>query len=532
MAAPVRHDYNGGSPESAIVGHRFSLGRRAGLLLPLSSVRGARGGLGSYADAGAVARWLRQGGSTLWQLLPLSEVSPGQDSPYAASSSCALEPVYIDLDSVEDLRGNLTDEERRRLDADRRDGRVDFEAVRIAKRSALGRAWERFRDDELRTRSGRAREFAAFQEEHRDWLPDWALYRALHDQRLKSWRDWEPPLRDRQPEALARAREELQDAIAALSYAQWLADAQWRRGRAEANSLGVKMVGDLPFMVAEDSADVWGLQHLFRFDATVGVPPDAYSADGQDWGLPVPRWNEMRQAGDPWLHARATRAAELYDAFRVDHVVGLYRTYARPIDGSRAFFIPREEAQQREQGERILDMLGEKAEVLAEDLGTVPDFVRESLSDIGIPGTKVLRWEVDDGVPRDVRAFPEISVAVTGTHDTESIWTWWEALSQRERREQLKQPFVKDLRGDARHYTDATRKALLELLYASASDAVLTPITDALGLRDRLNTPGTVGRHNWTWRLPWKVGELDTAAEAVAAARLLTHLAERYGRVR
>ena len=105
-------------------------------------------------------------------------------------------------------------------------------------------------------------------------------------------------MRDRQPEALARAREELQDAIAALSYAQWLADAQWRRGRAEANSLGVKIVGDLPFMVAEDSADVWGLQHLFRFDATVGVPPDAYSADGQDWGLPVPRWNEMREAGD------------------------------------------------------------------------------------------------------------------------------------------------------------------------------------------------------------------------------------------
>jgi 4-alpha-glucanotransferase len=513
------------------VGHRFNLGRRAGLLLPLSSVRGARGGLGSYADAGAVARWLRQSGSTLWQLLPLSEVSPGQDSPYAASSSCALEPVYIDLDSVEDLNGDLTDDERRRLEADRRGERVDFEEVRIAKRSALRRAWERFRDRELKTRSSRAREFAAFQEEHRDWLPDWALYRALHDQRLKSWRDWEPPLRDRQPEALARAREELQDAIAALSYAQWLADLEWRRGRAEANSLGVKIVGDLPFMVAEDSADVWGLQHLFRFDATVGVPPDAYSADGQDWGLPVPRWNEMREAGDPWLHVRAMRAAELYDAFRVDHVVGLYRTYARPIDGSKAFFIPAEEPRQREQGERILDTLGEKAEVLAEDLGTVPDFVRESLADIGIPGTKVLRWEVDDGVPRDVRKFPKISVAVTGTHDTESLQTWWEGLSEHERREQLKQPFLDELRGDARQYTDATRKAILEVLYSSASDAVLTPITDALGLRERLNTPGTVGRHNWTWRLPWRAGELETAPQAVAAARLLTHLAERHGRV-
>jgi 4-alpha-glucanotransferase len=118
------------------VGHRFNLGRRSGLLLPLSSVRGPRGGLGSYADAGAVARWLLQSGSTLWQLLPLNEVSPGQDSPYSASSSCALEPVYIDLDSVEDLKGELTDDERRRLESDRTGERVEFEAVRSAKRSA------------------------------------------------------------------------------------------------------------------------------------------------------------------------------------------------------------------------------------------------------------------------------------------------------------------------------------------------------------------------------------------------------------
>ena len=180
---------------------------------------------------------------------------------------------------------------------------------------------------------------------------------------------------------------------------QWIADSQWRKARAEANARGVHVLGDLPFMVAEDSSDVWSLQQFFRFDATVGVPPDAYSADGQDWGLPVPRWEAMRAAGDPWLHQRAERAAELYDVFRVDHVVGLYRTYARPIDKSAPFFIPADEPRQREQGERILRFLGEKAEVLAEDLGTVPDFVRASLAAHEIPGTKVLRWENDRGVP-------------------------------------------------------------------------------------------------------------------------------------
>ena len=501
--------------------HTFSLGRRAGLLLPLSSVRGPSGDLGSYADAGSIARWLQQAGCTLWQLLPLNEVSPGQDSPYAASSSCALEPVYVDLQGV----AELTDDEKSALDRARSIGRVDFDQVRSIKCSALRRAFSKQR--------GGSAELHRFREEHREWIEDWALYRALHDRRRKSWRDWEPALRDRDPQALSRAREELSDAIDELVYVQWIADMQWRAGRKAANDLGVKVLGDLPFMVAEDSADVWSFQRFFRFDATVGVPPDAYSAEGQDWGLPVPRWDEMRAQGDPWLHLRAERAAELYDAFRVDHVVGLYRTYARPIDKSPPFFIPEGEASQKEQGERILTLLGEKAEVLAEDLGTVPDFVRASLAEQDIPGTKVLRWENDLGVPRDVTKFSHVSVAVTGTHDTESLWTWWEGLADWEREHQLKQPQLSHLRGpDEKRYTPQTREALLELAYAASSDALLTPITDALGWKDRMNTPGTVGSHNWTFRLPWRLDELFSDPVPLATARQLAHLAERHGRKR
>ena len=506
--------------------HHFSLGRRAGLLLPLWSVRGEGGDLGSYADAGAVARWLLSSRCTLWQLLPLNEVSPGQDSPYAASSSCALEPVYADIGPLE-----LTDAERSALDAARADKRVDFTAFRRVKRSALAREFARFRERELGKSSETDRALRRFREEHREWIEEWALYRALHDRRQKSWRDWEPELRDRNPAALERARGELRGAIDELIYVQFIADEQWQRGRKEANRQGVKVLGDLPFMVAEDSADVWSFQHLFRFDATVGVPPDAYSAEGQDWGLPVPRWDEMRAQGDPWLHMRAQRAAELYDAYRVDHVVGLYRTYVRPIDKSAPYFVPAEERQQREQGERILTLLGEKAEVLAEDLGIVPDFVRQSLAEQEIPGTKVLRWENDRGVPRDVRKFPHVSVTVTGTHDTEPLAIWWEALPQWEREQQLTQPALRRLRGPEQHlFTAQTRSALLELAYSAASDALLTPITDGLGWRDRMNIPGTVGSHNWTFRLPWTLTELWNAPEAVAMARELAHLAERYDR--
>jgi 4-alpha-glucanotransferase len=281
---------------------------------------------------------------------------------------------------------------------------------------------------------------------------------------------------------------------------------------------------------------VWGLQKFFRFDATVGVPPDAYSADGQDWGLPVPRWDEMRDAGDPWLHARAERTSELFDGVRVDHVVGLYRTYVRPLDKSqKPYFVPGNEPQQIAQGERILSLIGEKADVLAEDLGTVPPFVRRSLTDNQIPGTKVLRWEDDNGVFRDPAKFPKASLAVTGTHDTEALAVWWENLKPWERENQLKLPQLAAL---ARRPPDQNQKfdrtvhdALLELAYGAASDSVLVPITDALGWRDRLNTPGTVGPHNWTWRLPFRLDELSTAEPTASMSRSLSSLAKRHGRL-
>src|SRR5262249_51210697 len=155
-------------------------------------VRGRSGDLGSYADAGRVAEWLLTAGCTLWQLLPMTEVSPGQDSPYAASSSCALEPVYIHLQSVPDLDGLSRDEEAE-LSRLRRERRVDFEGYRQVKRMALTRAFQQFRQRERGT--ARERAFRDFRAEHAGWIEDWALYRALHDERRRSWRDWEAALR-------------------------------------------------------------------------------------------------------------------------------------------------------------------------------------------------------------------------------------------------------------------------------------------------------------------------------------------------
>jgi 4-alpha-glucanotransferase len=295
----------------------------------------------------------------------------------------------------------------------------------------------------------------------------------------------------------------------------------------------VELGGDLPFMVATDSADVWARRGDFRLDARVGVPPDAFSATGQDWGLPVYRWDVMEREGYPWLTERARRMADLYGLYRVDHVVGMYRTYYFPNDGSPPDFIPAGEPAQTRNGERVLSLFSSGARVIAEDLGTVPDFVRASLERIGVPGYRVMRWErhwKEPGQPfRDPRSWPALSVATTGTHDTDSLAEWWETMPPEERQALLALPQLARLRERAgTAFGDAVRDTLLELVYASGSDLLLLPFQDLLGMRERVNVPGTVNEENWTYRVPQDLAALS--ADGATAARLRA-LAERTGRL-
>ena len=134
-------------------------------------------------------------------------------------------------------------------------------------------------------------------------------------------------------------------------------------------------------MVTLDSADVWSRREDFILDASVGTPPDAFSETGQEWGLPPYNWEEARRNDYEWLRMRARRLANLYDGFRVDHLVGFYRTYVRPSDGRAPYFLPADERDQRQLGEMLMRiMIDTGADVSVEDLGTVPDFVRESIT--------------------------------------------------------------------------------------------------------------------------------------------------------
>jgi 4-alpha-glucanotransferase len=515
--------------------------RQAGCLIPLFSIRTPTGwGLGEIPDIVPFARWASQAGFSVVQLLPAHEASRGQSSPYGALSAFALDPVYAALDAMPDFQAAggvaaLSDAEQRELAALRAAPAVAWPRIHALKRRAFELAFRSFHDEEWKRRSARAQQFEAYQREHAAWLDPYTLFVALHDDVFegKPWMAWDAPLRDRNPDALAAMQAELSERILYYGWLQWQLDDQWHTARREANASGVELMGDLPFMVATDSADVWSRPLDFRLDASVGVPPDAFSETGQDWGLPVYRWDAMAENGFEWMNARARRSAELYGLYRVDHVVGLYRTYYRLHAGGKPAFTPAEVPAQIRNGEKMMAIFAQGARVIAEDLGTVPDFVRESLTRCGVPGYRILRWEREwkqEGQPfKDPTTWAALSVGTTGTHDTEAVAEWYEAMDPAERRALLALPALAPLaaRG-ARTFDEGVRDALLDLVYRSGSELLLLPFQDALGSRERVNTPGTVHEGNWSYRMAMEVAEL---ANDVATTQRLRGLAARSGRL-
>ena len=506
--------------------------RRAGVLIPLFSVRTKAGwGLGEIPDVVAMARWAAQVGIRVVQMLPVCAVSGGETSPYSASTAFGIDPVYLGLETCEDFlaaggRAALSDADRRLLDELASAATVPWNRLRPLKERAMRLAFAQFRGHEWRRRSKRARQLTQFREENRDWIDDYALFAVLHQKFNKHWREWPADLAKGLPDALARAAKEHAEEILFVTWQQWQLDEQWRATRAEAAALGVDLMGDLPFVVAEDSADVWKERHLFRLGLRVGAPPDGFSPEGQDWGLPLFDWRAMERTNFEWMRRRAERNGRLFGLYRVDHVIGMYRTYYRSADGRKSGFSPSDEDAQIRLGETLLAIMDEYGEVIAEDLGMVPEFLRPSLARLQLPGYRVLRWEKDDlwrdgrmqQFFRDPAKWPEISVATSGTHDTDTQAAWYDGLSPEHRGYLARIPGLERLDIN-RNFDDSVRDALLHVLYQSASDLCLVPLQDLLGTREQVNVPGSVNERNWTYRMPMEVESLG--ADQATSERLL-----------
>ena len=496
----------------ATSGHweRIGIRKRLGVCVPLSSLRSDRDcGIGDVGDIYALVDWCGSIGASVIQVLPLNDM--GMDSvPYSALSAFALDPIYISLDQVPEITGNTELSTRAGALASRLNQfrRVDFQQVRDAKLALLEEALAEAVGPELEEQLWLFREA-------NPWLEDYLPFRVIKENRgFRSWEDWAHEFSGEG--TLDGFCREHAGRIQFHLYLQMVLDRQLSQARKYANDRGVLLKGDIPILVSRDSADVWRHPEFFYLDTVAGAPPDMYAEDGQCWGFPTYNWEALRQAGYSWWRERLQQAQRYYDLYRIDHVVGFFRIWTvrhGAKNGREGWFVPGNEAAWGNHGSTLLRMMLEASHMLplAEDLGTIPHVCRNTLRELGICGLKVQRWEKrweQDSSIIPAADYHPFSVATLSTHDSETLTGWWEVCP--DDRRQLWH-FLGHPGEPPGQLPPDVHRELIRRLTSGGSLFTILMLQDILDAWERLegpradhriNVPGTVGDHNWTWRCP------------------------------
>lgn len=459
--------------------------REYGVLLHISSLPSAYG-IGSLgAAAYEFVDFLAKSGGKYWQILPLVPLGEG-NSPYKSSSCFAGEPLLIDLDLL--VKDGLLENDE--LPEEDFCSAVDYKRLRKTKTPALYLAAARFDTDNTKYR-----EFL----EKNDWIDDYAVFvTAMEKFKLKSILDLPSGIKYRDEQCLKEFYEENQTQIERQKILQFLFFSQYNALREYANGKGIKIIGDIPFYVSHDSAEVWSNRQEFRLgkDFTplrvAGVPPDIFSKEGQLWGNPIYDWDYQKKTGFSWWKKRLKYCAELYDVIRIDHFRAFESFYSIPFGAKNA------KTGNWEKGPamnfwRSVEIKG--MDIIAEDLGGDEPEVEKLVRDTGFPNMKVLQFGFSTDLQNKFlpQNYNKNCVCYTGTHDNNTVLGWYNSADTSERLLFSRLAPEPEL---------SPCQRMICMAMESRAKLVIVPMQDWLQLdeRARMNTPGT--KHgNWSWRM-------------------------------
>jgi 4-alpha-glucanotransferase len=506
--------------------------RSSGLLLHPSSLPGAFG----IGDLGPAALdfvdILAEARQRIWQVLPLGPTGYG-DSPYAPFSSFAGNELLISPALLAE-EGLLSEARLSEAPAFPRE-RVDYGSVIPWKRKLLDEAAGAFIAGASKDRRAA---FARFKAEEAPWLEDYALFRAIkddYDEKAKAqgvggalWNNyWPAPIAMRDEKALAAEKAKRAVSIERYMVLQFFFAEQWAALKKAANEAKIRIIGDIPIFVAEDSADVWSARKLFDLDGSgrprevAGVPPDYFSEDGQLWGNPLYDWRGQKKELFAWWKRRLSAALSRYDVVRVDHFRGFEAYWSVPTGQKTARSGQWRKAPGAELFASIKAELGQEVPIVAEDLGFITEEVKALRDGLGLPGMRILQFAFDEGEsgsafdPRNSflpHNYIEHCVAYTGTHDNDTLAGWLDQASGPEA------DYVERYLG---YDSPDPAAALLRELMKSTAAWAIVPMQDVLGLgtEARMNRPSTLGG-NWAWRMAEGAFTRELAAELAELSRL------------
>ncbi len=469
--------------------------RASGILLHITSLPGPNG-IGDFGPAAYVfVDWLQRAGQHLWQWLPTTPVGPG-DSPYQSPSAFAGSPLMVALEPLVE-RGWL--KEVVLPQEGFTNERVDFRRVIAWREAQLRAAFAGFDS------RGSAEHKVAFQKwcaQEAAWLDEYTLFMALFNASgWKPWWEWAPPLRLREPTALQLAHDQHLAEVGYHRFVQWCWAEQCAALKAYANERGISLIGDIPIYVADNSADVWSRPDLYHLDAqgqptvVAGVPPDPLGPEGQRWGNPLYRWDKMAHDGFAWWTQRVAHVLKQADIVRIDHFRGFAGYWEIPASSPTA----RVGQWVTGPGPLLFDAIEKKLgklPIIAEDLGLITDDVVELIEGCGFPRMKVLSFGFGgDGTHEFLpHNYVPNTIVYTTTHDTDTLVGWWKTAN----------PHEKHLCGTYLACNDSdVHWAAIRACLNSVSRMAVFPIQDVLGLgtEHRMNSPGSLGAHNWSWRI-------------------------------
>ncbi len=405
--------------------------RRSGVALPLFSIYSKRStGIGEISDLRQIIDWCALTGNTILQLLPLNEL--GYDfSPYNSISTFAIEPMYLCIDKLR--KSDLTPfkkeirelKKKYSISADR----VDY-SIKKAKLDLLRKIFET-------ADYSSADNFNLFVKDNFHWLKYFALYKVLRKlNNDRNWEQWELNYKYISSLNAERILSEQKNEIFFQYWLQWQLFEQLKTVKRYAKQKNILLMGDIPFLVSRESADVWAYKNYFKLNLSSGAPPDMYLSEGQRWGMPPYNWANIEADNFGYVKHRLKYAENFYDMFRIDHFVGLFRVWTIDVKlpkgygGQHGKFDPEEEYLWEPHGRRILRVVCDATSMLpcAEDLGTVPDCSDKVLREFGIPGINVMRWTKKENNNFEFLPAEDYrlnSVAVLSTHDSSTFPDWW-----------------------------------------------------------------------------------------------------------
>jgi len=462
----------------------IGIGPHHGICVPLFSLKSQKShGIGEYLDLIPLIDWCREVGFDTLQLLPLNDTG-GNPSPYDALSVFALNPIHISLDNHPSPKLNALQY-------------IDYEKVWQAKKRLLRGAFLK-----VRNQLWKSEKFCTFVEEN-PWLESYGHFRGD---------------------------------VEFYTFLQFVAFQQLQQVKAHAESRGVLLKGDIPILLSKQSVDVKTHPQLFLTHLDAGAPPEPTIPQGQNWHFPLYDWENNFDGCIKWWKKRLQIASRLYHLYRLDHVVGLFRIWAIPENGkaTQGWFVPKQQSQWIPLGKKILEEMLKSSSLLpiAEDLGCVPKSVKQCLQEMGVPGTKVIRWTREgdsNGRYLERDEYPRVSMTTLSTHDTQTLAQWW-----KQRPEEAK-PFAKMMGIKWQEKLSQTeRLEILKFSHVTKSLFHINLLGEWLALYDdlvwpklsqeRINHPGRQLKTNWRYRFRKSVEEIvqdERLARAIQSLELL-----------